>query len=198
MEARDPRRRWDERYTTAREPGPPAGLLLDWLEHLPRGRALDIACGAGANTLLLAERGVGQVFGVDISPVALKIAARAARRRRLSVHLLAADVTVFPLPFARFDTICVFRFLERSLAPRLVAALRPGGVLIYETFTLDQLAFGYGPRSASWLLRPGELPGLFAKLSVLHYAEGVRDEHGRPAALAALVARREATPEGSQ
>ena len=188
----DSRQRWDARHA-AGGPGLPSSLLLEWVGRLGAGRAIDLACGRGANLLLLAEHGwsdVAPVAGVDISPVALHIAAAAARARGLKVDLFAADVTRYPLPKRSFDLVCVFRFLDRALAPRIGEMLRPGGVLIYQTFTVDQLRFDNGPRSRAWLLERGELRALFAELSVLQYEESVQVGRGRGEALASLVARR--------
>ena len=127
---------------------------------------------------------------MDISIAALRIAVEAAWQRKLAVDFIAADLTRYPLPRAYFDIVCVFRYLDRAIVPLLVETLKPGGWLLYQTFTVDQLAFGHGPRSPEHLLRPGELRELFSGCSVLHYGEGVEMVAGRPAALASLVARR--------
>ncbi len=191
------RRSWNGRYRKATGPGEPARLLLDWAPRLPAGRTLDFACGPGANMLALAEHfrsrgpgGTARVIGMDISLEALRIAVEAARQRKLVVDFVAADLTSYPLPCAYFDVVCVFRYLDRAIAPLLVETLRSGGWLLYQTFTVDQLALGYGPRSPEHLLHPGELRELFTGCTVLHYGEGVEMLAGRRAALASLVARR--------
>jgi SAM-dependent methyltransferase len=182
---------WDTRYRTAYQPRPSSALLGRWLPRLPPGRALDVACGAGRNTLLLAEYG-WHALGVDISPVALHLAADEAHRRSVMIDLLVVDLEAWPLPVAAFDLVCVFRFLDRALCPRLATTLKPDGVLIYETFTIAQRNYEGGPRSDAMLLQPGELPMLFPEFDVLEYTEGVIEEDGRPRALAGLVARRPA------
>jgi len=183
------RQLWDTRYREAYTPGLASTLLQRWVRQLPPGRALDVACGAGRNALLLAEHG-WRVLGVDISPVALHRAQNAARMRDLHVDLLAANLEDWPLPSAAFDLVCVFRFLDRSLCPRLTAAVKPGGVLMYETFTVAQHNYEGGPRSDAMLLQPGELPTLFAELDVLDYTEGIVEEDARPRALARFVGRK--------
>jgi tellurite methyltransferase len=180
---------WDTRYREAYQPRPPSALLKRWLERLTPGRALDVACGTGRNTLLLAAFG-WRALGIDISPVALQLARAEAQRRALMLDLLATDLSEWPLPVACFDLVCVFRFLDRSLCPALAATLKPGGVLLYETFTIAQRSYEGGPRSDALLLQPGELPTLFPSCAVLEYHEGVIEEDGRPRALAGLVARR--------
>ena len=183
------RRRWDARYALA-APGPPARLLMDWLPSVGRGAALDIACGTGRNTLALAAAGFLPVVGVDLSAVGLHAAVVAAAERGLRADFICADLATFPFPRAHFDLICVFRFLDRHLAPRIMEALRPGGTLIYQTFTVDQAHLRGGPHRRDLLLEHGELRAMFADLAVLHYAEESCDEDGHPSALAGLVARR--------
>ncbi len=184
------RQLWDTRYHEGYQPRQPSALLQRWLACLHpasgRNRALDLACGAGRNTLLLAEHG-WRVLGIDISPVALQIAHSEAQRRGIRLDLLAANLQDWPLPVAHFDLVCVFRFLDRSLCPHLAATLRPGGILIYETFTTAQRNYEGGPRSDAMLLQAGELPALFPTLKILEHREGVIEEGGRPRALASLV-----------
>lgn len=182
---------WDARYRD-HQPRSPSALLACWLDRLqPQlggNRALDVACGTGRNAIMVAAHG-WNVLGVDISPVALAIARQEARERRVNLDLAALNMDDWPLPHAYFDLICVFRFLDRPLCARLPTALKPGGVLIYETFTVAQRAYEGGPRTDAFLLQPGELPTLFPTLDVLEYTESVVHEDGRPRALAGLVGR---------
>lgn len=180
---------WDARYRAASELRPPSQLLDRWISGLAPGRALDLACGTGRNALLLARHG-WRVLGVDISPQALRIAQHEARRQALTLDLAAVDLQSWPLPRSGFDLVCVFRFLDRALCPGIAAALRPGGVLIYETFTVAQRSYPNGPRDDAFLLQPGELPALFPTLHRLHSVEIVRQEDRHPRALAEFVGRK--------
>ncbi|HEY8123056.1 MAG TPA: class I SAM-dependent methyltransferase [Myxococcota bacterium] len=175
----------------------PAALLR---EELPRvahanGRraVLDLACGRGRNAVAAAADGL-RVVGLDRDVAALaELGARAAKAL-LAIQRVRADVEAgLGLPFASdsFRAVLVFRFLFRPLAPEIVRVLAPGGVLIYETFTTAQRAFGRGPRRDAFLLAPGELAELFPQLECLRFEEGVFDEP-EPTALARLVARKPA------
>jgi SAM-dependent methyltransferase len=150
------------------------------------GRALDLAGGVGRHAIYLAERG-WLVTLMDISEVALKQARRQAEH--LDAHIFAeqVDLTEAQLPEDAFDLIAVFFYLERGLLPQIAAALRPGGMLIYKTYTTEQREFGGGPSHPMHLLQSGELQSAFAELEVLHFSESVTDK-----AVAELVARKAA------
>ena len=126
--------------------------------------------GRGRHAVLLARAGF-TTFGVDIRHDAVRDAMRAAAADGLAVRGWCADLTRAPLPAARFDLIVVTRYLQRDLFPSLRAALVPGGVVLYETFTVAQRALGRGPTSPDHLLEPGELRARFEGFEVLLYEE---------------------------
>lgn len=186
----DVARRWDERYRRGEEPETPAELLLEQASLLPRGgRALDVAMGSGRNALYLASLGF-QVTGIDISPLAVERCRQQAEALGLAVTAVVADLERYPLPQEEYDLVVHFYYLQRSLAGPLVAALRPGGVLVFETYTLEQQRFGYGPKEPQHMLRPGELPQLFPALDILFYREGVVPGDKGPKAIASLIGRK--------
>lgn len=185
------REKWDERYRDgsyrAREH--PTALLVEWLPRLPRGRALDVACGVGRNALHLASAGY-RVDAIDISRVALRRAEQRARERGLDVAWMATDLDVAELEPRAYDVIVVARYINRALTPRIEEALADGGHLLYEHHLLTEAPVG-GPSTAEFRLAPNELLELFRGLRVLHYNEGlVEDPDGRLMALARLVACR--------
>lgn len=161
-----------------------ADVLLENLHLLPpSGTALDLACGLGANAMLLAGEGL-ETFAWDSAATAVAKLKAWATRERMPVHAEVRDVVADPPEAGRFDVITVCRFLERDLAPALVAALRPGGVLFYQTFTRSHVS-ERGPSHADFRLDDNELLHLFAPLRILVYREenrvgdlarGFRDE----------------------
>src|SRR6266581_4352182 len=140
-----------------------------------RGKALDIAGGIGRHTLWLAKHG-WQVTLVDISETGISLARSAARRARVGdkIEFVIEDLKNFVLGRNRFDLILVFFYLERALFPALISALKPGGALLYKTYTWEQPKFGRGPRRPLYLLKPNELLHAFRKLRVLYYRETAR------------------------
>lgn len=168
---------------------PPSPFVAGWIRTLtpsipePR-RALDLAMGRGRHAIALAANGY-RVFGVDIAFDVVADALARAARQGLSISGWCADLTVSPLPRARFDAIVVARYLQRDLFPAIVDALSPGGVLIYETFTEAQRALGRGPTSPDHLLQAGELPRRTQALEPVFY-----EEVAEPDAVARLVARK--------
>jgi SAM-dependent methyltransferase len=165
------RQRWDQRYAETITEQRPVQVLTDYLHLLPAsGQVLDLACGLGVNALLLAPRGL-TTWAWDISPVAIARLDQAARAAGLVIHTEVRDVTLQPPAAERFDVIVVSRFLERSLSPLLQAALRPGGLLFYQTFTKIRTAAASGPSNSAFLLDDNELLHLFAPLKVRVYRE---------------------------
>lgn len=182
--------KWDLRYADAAEM-PPARVLLENVHLLPeRGVALDLACGLGANALLLASRGL-EVCAWDSSAVAIDKLRALAQARGLTVQAEVRDVVERPPEPERFDVIVVSHFLDRSLAPHLMAALRTDGLLFYQTFTCSRV-HKCGPRNPDYLLLDGELLTMFSSLQLMVYREeglvGNVDQGLRGQAL--LVARK--------
>jgi 2-polyprenyl-3-methyl-5-hydroxy-6-metoxy-1,4-benzoquinol methylase len=164
-------------------------FIVEWIDRLAPGggdapRALDVAMGRGRHAVVLARAGF-RTFGVDIAIDAVQAAAASAKAAGVSIHAWCADLTMHPLPLARFDVVVVARYLQRDLFPALRATVVPGGVVLYETFTTAQRALGSGPTSADHLLEPGELLRRFRAFEVLFYEEVVG-----PEAVARIAARR--------
>jgi SAM-dependent methyltransferase len=175
---------------------PPSAWLLTWREALEqaaaRGPLLDLACGLGRNTLAAASWGV-PVVGLDRNAAFLRQLAQRARGAQLPVSGLRFDLEQghgIPVAPGTCGAILVFRFLFRPLAPAIEETLAPGGLLLYETFTLDQRKLGYGPSRKEFLLTPSELPTLFPGLAVEASWEGIERAGPRPEAIARLAARK--------
>jgi tellurite methyltransferase len=180
--------RWDARYTES--PGSwtePDDFLTsayeEFLTTVPPGHALDLAGGAGRNSIYLLHHG-WQVKLVDISEVALRLAREKEARHRqeclchstfANPPVLAAQQmdlnTVADLGAEQYDLIVAFYFLRRELFPAILHALKPDGFLIYRTYTINRMKVPGGPSDPRYLLQPNELLRTFQDLRVLHYHE---------------------------
>jgi tellurite methyltransferase len=184
------RERWDRKYAVGEGPAHfrPNLLLTENRHLLTGGRALDVACGFGANALYLASLGYW-VDAVDVSGVGLAQAQAEARRRDLQINLVQADLARWRVPPARYDVIVVFYYLDPALMAGLAAGLRPGGLLFQANRNVRFLAVrpGFDP---AYLV---ELDGLRrsvrdAGLEVLYHADGTPVEPH----VSQLIARRPA------
>lgn len=149
----------------------PARVLLENAHLLPASaEALELACGLGANAIFLAGRGL-RTDAWDISDVAAAKLNALAAEQELPLHAQARDVTAQPPAPASYDIIVVSYYLERDLCPALGAALRPAGLLFYQTFTREVTPSYSGPGNPAFRLAQNELPELFPDLIVRVYRE---------------------------
>ena len=165
----------------------PAQFLVEAIELLPRGRALDVAMGSGQNAVYLARMGF-EVEGVDISPEAVSNALELARRAGITIKAEVADLEGnYRLDKNAYDVIICFHYLQRSLIPQIKDGLRKGGMVIYETFIVDQAKLFGKPKNPDYLLQHNELLDMFRDFRCLRYREGIID--GRQA-IASILAEK--------
>jgi tellurite methyltransferase len=168
MKEAELRRKWDLRYAQSSGPSAPLEVLTENAHLLPeRGDALDLACGLGGSALFLARHGL-RTQAWDLSAVAVQALQRAAGDLPLQAEV--RDVIQRPPPAGCFDLICVGHFLDRELCPRIAAALRPGGLVFYQTYTRERVDDS-GPGSERFRLGRNELLRLFPDLIVRFYRE---------------------------
>ena len=183
------REKWDRRYAQGEYEARtwPSPFLEERLAELPRGRALELACGAGRNALRLAEAGY-DVEAIDISGVAIERARATARARGLGVEWRVADLDDFAPPPGRFHLITVIRYTNRKLMERLPEALTEGGMLLVEHHLRTDARVG-GPTSRAFRLAPNELIELYhGRLRVLFHEERIApDPDGQRMALALFL-----------
>ena len=164
----------------------PSQFLVENIQLLPKGRALDVAMGSGRNVLYLAKMGF-EVEGVDISPDAVKHALEFARTS--GVHLKARVVDLekdFYIEKNAYDVIICFNYLQRSLIRYIREGLQIGGMVVYETYIIDQAQFGR-PKNPDYLLKHNELINMFHDFRCLRYREGIMDDRK---AIAGIIAEK--------
>jgi len=146
------------------------GLLDNAHLIMNSGSALDLACGTGGDAIFLASKGL-TVDAWDISDAVIGKIARFASENRLAINAEARDINISPPENESYDVITVAHYLERTLAPRLIAALKPGGLLFYQTFTQAVTPTYSGPSNSDFRLAENELLSLFRELRVVVYRE---------------------------
>ena len=155
----------------------PSGWVVRWAPLVTQGTILDLACGGGRHAKFFLERNL-KVVAVDRDAQDIP----GARFIRADLE----DGSPWPLPGERFEAVVVTNYLHRPLFPKILESLRPGGVLIYETFMLGNERFGR-PSNPEFLLRSGELLQAFAGLQVQGFEEGPVTEP-KPAMIQRLCA----------
>ena len=140
----------------------PSAWVVRWADLVTAGTVLDLACGSGRHAKFFLERGV-KVVAVDRKPQDIP-----------GARFIQADLEggkPWPLPGEQFDGIVVTNYLYRPLFPKILESLKPGAILIYETFMLGNERFGK-PSNPEFLLRPGELLEVFSDLEIKGFEEG--------------------------
>lgn len=164
----------------------PARFLVDNLDLLPVGRVLDVAMGSGRNAVYLAKMGF-DVYGVDISPENIANAVYLARKTGVTIRPEIGDLeNGYRIAENSYDAIICFNYLQRSLFPQIRNGIKTGGLIIYETFTVDQPQFGK-PTNPNFLLKYNELLDKFRGFRCLRYREGILENRE---AVASIVAQK--------
>ena len=133
------------------------------------GIALDIACGKGSNALFLSHLGL-EVHAWDISSVAISYLTKEAMKSGANIKASVLDIHPNLLKDCRYDLILNCHYLDRKLTPAIRSALKPGGTVIFQTFTLDKRA-DIGPTNPKFLLKQNELLQMFEGFDVKLYQD---------------------------
>lgn len=183
--------RWQARYARAGSPEPVDPFLIEIEEALPtRGKALDVAGGAGRHAIFLARRGL-EVTLADISPMGLELAQRRARAAGVAVYTLALDFEKASLPLGPFSLILCTSYLPtRRLWGEMVERLDPEGRLVFVQPTTTNLQRHSHP-SRRVLIDPGQLETLVVNLGLkpVRLEEGWDSSGRHTARLLAAVSR---------
>ena len=166
------RDKWNQRYAEdSYQKNNPVTLLEGWLPKLPSGRALDVACGAGRNSLFLAQAGY-QVDAIDISPEGLKQAEKKAGEQGLSINWIEHDLDE-PYQFdCDYDLIIVMWYVNIALITRLCDCLAPGGYLLCKEHLITDREV-IGPTNLNYRVAPGVLREAVSGFDILLYEESV-------------------------
>ena len=160
--------RWDKYYNMEEflygtEPIP---FLKDNISLLPKNKALDLAMGEGRNGVYLATQGF-DVLGLDISPIGLNKAQQLAKYFNTTIQTQVVDLENYQLEKNSYDVIICTYYLQRDLFDQIKDSLKPGGMVLIETFNTDYLKYSRFPKK--YLLKHNELLEIFKDFKVIRY-----------------------------
>ncbi len=176
--------RWNKKYQTLPMPTHVSKVLKHYINHATVGDALDIACGQGRNTVFLAEQGFC-VDAIDISEIALSYLDAIQQ-----VTPICADLDGYEFD-KMYDLIVNINYLDRTLISQIKRALKPDGIIMFETFVEAEGRGFHKPSNHTYLLRVNELLKLFETFEIIYYEEKVDiNLRGEKVKVASLVARK--------
>jgi SAM-dependent methyltransferase len=179
------RARWNKKYLEYPMPEHTTPILEKYLEHANSGHALDIACGMGRNTHFLADNGFS-VDAVDISDYALSKV-----KSNSLINKIDTDLDKYNITPNKYDLIVNVNYLNRRLVSQMKDALKPEGLLVFETFMLAHGDFFHQTTNLDYLLKKNELLHTFIGMDVIYYEERIDTNlRGEKVKLASIVAKK--------
>lgn len=184
------RKKWDQRYAEdIYNKGNPVSLLENWIDRIPRGKALDIACGAGRNAIFMAQAGF-DVDAIDISRQGLDLARESALGQGLDINWIEHDLDEPFLFDEDYHLIVVLWYVNLPLITRLCGCLAPGGYLLCEEHLVSD-GDVIGPSNPAFRVKPGELRKALVELDIVYDRESIElNDQDERVASAAIVAKR--------
>lgn len=179
--SQDSKTQWDQRYS---RPNfifgkTPAQFLAENYQYIPYGASvLDMGMGEGRNAVFLAQKGY-KVTGIDISSVAVKKANLLAQEFGVKIKGVVASLEQYKIQANSYDAIICFYYVDQSLVERMKAWLKPGGIIIYEAFTLREKLAKKSTDPVDTFLKDQELLSMFRPLRVLKYEEPLHEKEFR-------------------
>ncbi len=172
----DDKNRWNKRYNTGEYlyGKEPLKFLKEKLDILIKGKALVLAMGEGRNAVFLAGNGF-DVDGCDVSDKAIEKTSLFAQESGVTLNAFVADLEEYKIPANTYDLITCFYYTQKSLIPQIKEGLKKGGMVMFETYSIDQLKYGKdapGPKNPAYLLKHNELLDSFRDFRILYYREG--------------------------
>ena len=179
--SQDSKTQWDQRYSrpTFIFGKTPAKFLAENYQFIPYGATvLDMGMGEGRNAVFLAQKGY-KVTGIDISSVAVKKAHFLAQEFGVKIKGVVASLEQYKIPPNSYDAIICFYYVDHSLIEKMRSWLKPGGILIYEAFTLREKVTKNSSDAEDTFLKETELLRMFGPLRVLKYEEPLHEKEFR-------------------
>ena len=173
--AATPGEQWDQRFDRAmylygKEP---VAFLKEKAGLLKKGKTLCLAAGEGRNAVYLAQQGF-DVTALDASKKGLEKCTALAKQRGVTVKTIVADLSDYDLGKEQYDLITDFYYHDQKMFPKIMAALKPGGMFIMQNFAIDQPKTNrFGPKNPSYLVKPNEVLSHFSGYRILHYEDTV-------------------------
>lgn len=176
----DTKSKWDQRYSKRNYiyGKQPAKFLAENFDYIPEeSTVLDMGMGEGRNAVFLATKG-HKVTGIDISSVAIKKARKLAKENKVKIKTIVGTLTKYKIAPESFDAVICFYYVDKELNKKITSWIKPGGILIYEAHTTEQLKNMKNSKNENrnYYLKPQELLKMFPGFTILKFEEPLHEE----------------------
>ncbi len=179
----DSKQKWDKKFSSRSYiyGKSPAKFLAENYHYIPFGASvLDMGMGEGRNAVFLAQKGY-KVTGIDISSVAVKKSLALSKEFGVQINTVVASLNKYKIPDGTFDAIICFYYVDRSLIDKMRAWLKPGGVIVFEAYTIDQRNADPALKDddPNYYLKKQELLRMFPDMRILKFEEPIHEKEYR-------------------
>lgn len=184
VRSQDQKKIWDKKFSSRNYVygKAPAKFLSENYSYIPFGASvLDMGMGEGRNAVFLAQKGY-KVTGIDISSVAVQKALALSKEFGVQINTIVASLNKYKIQEGAFDAIVCFYYVDRSLIEKMKSWLKPGGIIIYEAYTTEQIKNDKKMSHETpfhFYLKPQELFKLFSDMRVLKFEEPIHEKEYR-------------------
>lgn len=182
VRSNDSKQMWDQKFSSASYiyGKSPAKFLAENYHYLPfGGTVLDMGMGEGRNAVFLAQKGF-KVTGIDISSVAVKKAQLLAKEFGVQINSVVASLNKYRIAEGSLDAIIAFYYVDRTLIDKMKSWLKPGGIIIYEAYTVEQMQNkGLKAENPAYYLKKQELLKMFPDMRILKFEEPLHEKEFR-------------------
>jgi len=182
--------KWDKRYRKGKHSSSTSSKFIsEWIEKIPNGKALDVACGAGRNSMYLAKNGY-DVYAIDFSEEAIDKGKKRSKEANVKIKWINEDIFTYNFPTNEYELVLISYFHPKNKLEEIKKAVKSNGFFLYEHHIVTDKDVEKGPSVDELRYEKGEMKKLFSDFKIHHYEEKIEGDVDERKAVARIVAEK--------